>query len=309
MTTNRRSPAEVLDADLQRIQAQKATLEDCLRSNPDSAAELKPLLETAVFLQHQFVASNPSPRFLAASEARLRKKFHTFRPAGAGRAAGPIPNFGRGWIRAAAVVLLVAVLFASGGGVAVASARSIPGDALYPAKRGLEQARLALSWTAVGDISLLAQFSDERVREVQECARAGREADLLTGLKAYEETLGLLDDALQQNALSSDSELLDGIQARIDRQTDILNGLLGQVPPEALDALGRAIISSDQSRGLIQSLRLDKNPGNQPPGQEKKETKESGNPTPTSGKPSRTRETPDHKRTPDQPTKTPKKNK
>jgi hypothetical protein len=306
MTTKRVSPAEALDASLRCIQQRKATVEDCLRSYPDSAGNLKPLLETAVRLQHRMVPSDPSPEYLAASEARLRYKLRASAPAGAGRAAVPIPIFGRGWIRAAAVILMVAVLLVSGGGVAVASARSIPGDTLYPAKRGLEQARLALSWTAAGDVSLLAQYSDERLYEVQECAQAGREADLLTGLEEYEKTLGLLDNALQRLAPNSDGELLDGIQTRLAHQAEILDGLVGQVPPTAQIELARAIDHSGQSQGLIQSLRENNIPGNPPPGQEKKGTKESGNPTPDKGKPSRTRETPVQKHTPNQPTKKPK---
>jgi hypothetical protein len=306
MNSKYKSLAEQLDDSLLRIQERKATVSDCLRSHPDAAADLQPLLETAVIIQNQIVPSDPSPEFLAASEIRLRKKLRAANPTGDRQAPIPSPLLRRNWIRAAAAILIVVGLFASGGGVATASARSLPGDPLYPVKRGFEQEWLAMSWTAAGDVSLLAQYSDERLGEVQALARAGREADLQMGLNDYEETLGLLDDALQRLPSNSDSALLDGIQTRLSRQADILSELLEQVPPAAQAELARAIDRSAQSRGLAQSLKLKKNPDNQLPGQEKKATNESGDSTPAKGKPTRIRETPDRQRGSDQPTKTPK---
>ena len=274
MNSKRVSLVEILDDSLLCIQERKATVDDCLRSHPDVALDLKPLLETAVDIQDHMAPSGPPLEFQLASEARLKKKLRTAIPAGKERAlVRPLPPR-RIWIRAAAVVLTLAVLFASGGGVAAASARAIPGDPLYPVKREIEQVRLAFSWTAAGDVSLLAQYSDERLREVQELVQAGRETDLPAGLEAYEKTLGLLDDAIQHLSPNSDSGLMENTQTRLSDHATILLDLRARVAPATQEKMDQAIDRSLQSQELIQSLQQGKGPINNPLGKEKSATKE-----------------------------------
>jgi hypothetical protein len=72
-----------------------------------------------------------------------------------------------------AVFVLVALF---GGGFATASAagNALPGDALYPVKVNLEQARLALTINRVRKAELHLEFAQRRMEEINALAALGR---------------------------------------------------------------------------------------------------------------------------------------
>ncbi|MGD0174751.1 MAG: DUF5667 domain-containing protein [Anaerolineales bacterium] len=268
------SRSDILDECLRSIQEGKATLEDCLRAHPDAGPELRNLLETAVNTWNLMAPFGPSPEYVKTSEARLRRRMQAVQKTSNAQGANRSQSVSWGILRAAIVVLVMAVLLGSGWGVFSASAQAIPGDALYPAKLEFEQVRLALSWTAAGDVSLLAQYSDLRLEEIQLLVNKNRDRDLLEGIKQYEGTLDLLDVALQSLPQTSDLNQLQAIQVRLSVHLSILENLRSLVPSSAQEALDRVIDRSRQSQGLIQNLRLGKGPVSTPPGQQKKDTKQ-----------------------------------
>jgi hypothetical protein len=146
-----------------------ATVQECLALYPEHAAELTPLLRTAVALR-SVVAPVPSrseaPRaaarvaFLAAVERQQRQ------------VAAPSPDRGAGWAfrlgrylqpqRWASVLgalLLVVLLISS---TMVASASSLPGDPLYPLKLAREQLRLMFARDEAERASLETHFGELR---------------------------------------------------------------------------------------------------------------------------------------------------
>ena len=136
---------------------------------PAQAAELRPFLLTAAALgrlaeQPALTAQAQSKRALLAAAGEM--------------AATPTRPVAAGWLRrwlAPALALLLVVLL-GGAGLVGASAAAAPGDALYGAKRFIEQTRLNLTADPERAAALREQFRRERVREIERLLADGREA-------------------------------------------------------------------------------------------------------------------------------------
>lgn len=133
----------------------------CLRAYPAMAPELRPMLEALKLTQRALpdrgeIASAQTrgrTRLLAAmdaipaSERRFRRKSSPLR-----------------WLVNMAAALIVVMLVSSLGAV-IAAQSSLPGDALYGAKRFSEGVRLSIS---ADNASLQAEFDNRRIDEAQQ---------------------------------------------------------------------------------------------------------------------------------------------
>ncbi len=146
-----------------RLRSAGWTVAACLERFPEHAEALEPLLETADDVARALFADTPVPEpDLARGRARV---LQAARSAGRRRASLPL---GR-WAMALALVLIVVF------GTAAASAQALPGDWLYPVKRGLEAARLALTVDDTTRLQVDAEQNERRRQELVELARLGRE--------------------------------------------------------------------------------------------------------------------------------------
>ena len=140
------------------------SIEECIGTYPERAAELKPLLETAL-LARRASAVQPRPEF----REKARNQFW---------AALQVPPtrkalFTFGWPRwATAVAIFLGLLLAGGSTVAVAN-NSLPGEALYHVKLATEQVWLAFTSSKTGKAELYAKFADRRVAEIVSIADRG----------------------------------------------------------------------------------------------------------------------------------------
>jgi hypothetical protein len=190
-------------------------VEEIAARYPARAAELRPLLLTAAALsrladQPALVAEQRSKQaFLAAADHQAT------RPA---RATG-----GRLRRVLAPMLALLAVLCLAGAGIAGASRPAVPGDALYGAKRLVEDARLGLTGDPERAAALREQFRQERAREIEQLLAAGRsEAVSLTG--PIEAMTGARWTVAGLPVVVSPVTVIDGrpavgAQARIDGRT------------------------------------------------------------------------------------------
>lgn len=164
---------EALDASLAMIAAGK-TIEDCLQAYPHQADELQPSLAIAAALQAQIAQPAPARPAAAVSKQRTtflkaataaRRKSHS-QPANAGWRQ-TLPGLFRqpAWARAAAMLLVVVLLFSFGRGAMTAAADALPGDALYPVKLAAEQARLLVTADEDQRAELREQFEQSRREE------------------------------------------------------------------------------------------------------------------------------------------------
>jgi len=163
----------ILDECLERILGGE-TLEQCLKLYPEQAAELKPLLETALAVKE---ASAVQPR--AEFKARARYQFRSALQEKAAPKRRPFFS----WIpRWATIVTIVLVLLLAGGGTVVAASNSMPDSILYPVKLATENVQLALTTSELGKARLCANFTDRRVVEIIYMADRGdaRRVEVLT---------------------------------------------------------------------------------------------------------------------------------
>jgi hypothetical protein len=154
--------------------------------------------------------------------------------------------------------------------VAWASTGALPGDNLYGVKRSIEEARLALTWTATGDAALLARFADERLNEIEALLAVGREDDIRLPLAGYEDMITRLLEVAEEAKHSGKPGSLEHIQASLAQKIHTLEKVQAQVPPKAQEAIRSAIESSNHGREVIEQIRQGGQPSDIAPGQRKK---------------------------------------
>ncbi len=165
---NDKELANIFDECLERILTGGETVEQCLASYPEQAAELEPLLQTALTAKETLnIAPNPEFRERARYqiltelrdvEERKQRRFLLF---------GWQPR----WATAAIAVLVL--LIASSGTVAAAG-NSMPDQPLYSVKLATEGVRLALIPSELGKAEYYAELVDRRVGEIVNMAEKGK---------------------------------------------------------------------------------------------------------------------------------------
>jgi len=174
----------ILNDCLERLLVKGESLEQCLERYPAQAAELKPLLETALAAR-EASAIQPRPDF----RARARYQFNSALKETASRKSRP----SWGWFpRWATVVAVVLVLVLAGGGTVLAAGSSMPDSPLYSVKLATEQVRLTLTPSQMGKARLCAELADERVAEIAYMAEKGDAEQVVIITQRLEDKLDLL---------------------------------------------------------------------------------------------------------------------
>ena len=156
---------DILDECLERLLVKGGTIEECLASYPELAAELEPLLQTAVAARKASVIQ-PRPEFRAKARYQLRSALQAMES----RKSRPFFGWQRRWVTAVTVVL---VLLLTGGGTVAAASNSMPDGTLYPVKLATEQVWLALTPSSLGKAKVLTKLADRRVVEIIYMANKG----------------------------------------------------------------------------------------------------------------------------------------
>ncbi len=268
-----RLEAEILDHGLSRSQCDGTSAEDFLQEYPEHAETLGILLGLAEEVQASLSPPGPDDVFISTSQARLLNQL---------RARHKVAQKGeRKWIwrqlkwawRPA--YLLIAALLAIGflgttAGVAWASTGALPGDNLYGVKRSIEEARLALTWTATGDAALLARFADERLNEIEALLAIGRVDGIRLSLSGYEDMINRMIEVAQEVQHRGKQGSLEELQTSLAQNIHTLESVQAQVPPHAQEAIRNAIERSNHGREVIEYIRQGGHPSDIAPGQLKK---------------------------------------
>ena len=155
----------ILDECLERLLVKGETIEQCLQSYPEQAANLKPLLQTALATR-EAVAIQPPAEFKARARYQFRSALQ--------EVASPRRHPFLGWLpRWATVVAIVLAVLLVGGGIIAAAGYSMPDNLLYPVKLATEQVQLTLTPSDIGKAKLCAKFADRRVAEIIYMANKG----------------------------------------------------------------------------------------------------------------------------------------
>lgn len=163
--------------------------------------------------------------------------------------------------------IAIAFLLMSGTTAALAAEQSLPGDALYPLKRTLETAQLALSLTEAGDEGLIAAHADRRLAEIEALSARGRWHDVDAALSAYMDGI----------------DRLEGIEAaeaeiRLTHHLQVLERVRSQAPDSALPGLTRALERASRDKDEARDRRHEDGTPPGSPGNEKKDGEEDRGP-------------------------------
>lgn len=177
------------------------TIAQCLARHPARRDELAELLAAAQQLR---AASNaaPSREFQHVARARLlnrlapRARLNGLAPVTPGDSLRSTwqtlsDSFRRPAMRWIAMLLVVTTMLGAAG-AAYASGEALPGDGLYPVKRALEAARLALAFNSAEALDLRLQFANRRAAEAQALAALGRMEEATAAGESYERAMAEL---------------------------------------------------------------------------------------------------------------------
>jgi hypothetical protein len=134
------------------------SIKSCLKSYPQYATQLEPLLKTA---QDTMVVSTLKPR--PEFRQRAAKEFQA--------AVRDLPTKKQGWtfkwqLRWAVPVAILLVLLAGGSGTVAAATNALPDSPLYSIKMATESVQMAFTFSNEGKAELYARFVDYRVEEI-----------------------------------------------------------------------------------------------------------------------------------------------
>jgi hypothetical protein len=276
MMSRAKKPLEILDQCLDRIQSNEASIAECLDAFPEYADFLEPFLSTATRVRSGLTPEGPSQTYAQNTKIRVLNQIRS-------QHQKPIETKARRRLRllwssrpafAIASLAMVLILMLSGIGVTTASAQSLPGDTLYGVKRGIEEIRLAFTWTVAGDIDLLAEFTQERLDELEQLSTSQRSSDFEMALEGYTDLLSRLLEIAENEDLQEDPETLEKIHGGITNHEEVLQSVLEKAPPSAQKGLENAIERSSHGKSVIETIQQGGNPSDLAPGQDKKETNE-----------------------------------
>ncbi len=137
------------------------TLEECLTRYPSLAGNLRPLLESAQAARTAGLFPVPGN---AVTRGRARLLAHAARLRQAKRS---YPRLTGAWRVAVASLAVLAFLVFTGNGLIAASANALPGDALYPVKRTVEDVRLQLAPDPQAEAEIQEEITSRRVEETE----------------------------------------------------------------------------------------------------------------------------------------------
>ena len=150
------------------------SIESCLSSYPEEAAELEPLLRTFLNVRWRGSMIEPRPEFKAMTHARLQRVCVPARqqPQRSG-------FFSLHRVLAPALTAVICIIFVSAGTVA-ASSDAMPDEALYTVKKATEDVRLALAFSDTGKANLHVQLAETRSEEIVVMAAQGKTEEVVT---------------------------------------------------------------------------------------------------------------------------------
>jgi len=165
------------------------------------------------------------------------------------------------------IIILALVASLLGGGTAYASGNALPGDALYPVKLAIEDARLLITEDA-GEVLLNIEFLQTRMQEIQTLIEINREEDLNLVIDPFSERISSAAQSLE--AVSRDdneraTQLALLLEQALSIHTEVLTSLLDTVPDEAKPAIEHAILTSGKGQDVVRSLFETRMPGGGPP--------------------------------------------
>lgn len=156
-------------------------------------------------------------------------------------------------LRRLVMILIAAAIVFSGAGVTVhASSSSLPGDAIYPLKTMVENARVNLTIDSGSRARLYLDYAGRRLSEIRSLINEERYTDLARAAEEYERNiLKALSavDRLSQSDSARAASLRVEISAVLRAYTETLSQMLADLPADAQPAIRRALHAMESIAG------------------------------------------------------------
>lgn len=207
--------------------------------------ELRPLVSVATALREEHLESvAPRPEFAAELRALLMAEAERSLSPDAPLVLRPRQHGPRE--RRLAVAASVAVLLGGSAGMAAAAQNALPGDALYPIKRGIESAEAGLSVSTAGRGEDLLRQADGRLAEVEGLlAGSPTAAPQVPG--TIEDFIGQAQEGAELMLASfeetSDPGTVVAVREFAASSIAMLQEIARTAPPEAQDELAAAAMT------------------------------------------------------------------
>lgn len=145
------------------------------------------------------------------------------------------------------VLVLVVFLFGGGGITAYAASSTLPGDALYPVKTSIENARAELAGDPEARARLYLSFAGTRLDEIKMLISEGNYSNLSETVQQFEDNIHKAQDAIEDLSgfdAARAAELRSEAAEALEQYSASLNNLMTGVPSNIQPVIEGAINSS-----------------------------------------------------------------
>jgi len=240
---------DILDICLDRIMVKGDSIEQCLESYPEQAAELEPLLRAALSTVKASSHIELLPEFQRLAKHRL---LSAIEEKGKKRAEHRVPLWG--WQRRWAVALVaVLVLILIGAGTVTASTDSLPGDTLYPVKTATEKVRGFFTFGSEAKANFYMKLAQRRLDEIKLLVEGNRSIPQSLLAVMNTETDGAIEMLSRSKQVRRES--IDRLMGLTSNQKTVLLELMEKVPSKAKMRLQEALKRSEQAHGRALLLK------------------------------------------------------
>jgi hypothetical protein len=232
-------------------------------SHSESDQPIDPEIEKMLDLLRESPPRDPNAvergraSFLAEINGLMRQPGNTTEGARATSKSFHPPISPRAWIEAfrnqlafttvLALLVFIGILFGGAGITAYAAQSSLPGDALYTVKTGLELTQARLSRDASRRAELYLSFAERRLEEISALISEKRYEDIVTATNEFETYVQRAIETLDTVASGDPArakELSTQISAALIRDAAILSGMLDSVPGFVKPDVEKAILTT-----------------------------------------------------------------
>jgi hypothetical protein len=150
-------------------------------------------------------------------------------------------------------ILLVVIFLGTGIGAAYASGDTLPGEALYPIKRTVENLRLLLTFDDAHEARLQIEFAQRRIGEMKILAEMGQHEDIQDLVESYQSLLNGTNETLRVMVLEGDQrteEIGALVEEALFYDAIILSGIKEFVPAETQGFIDVAIGASKSGNAI-----------------------------------------------------------
>ena len=152
------------------------------------------------------------------------------------------------------LIVLVAFLFGGVGITAYAASSSLPGDALYPLKTTIENARVNLTADPANQARLYMYFAGRRLSEIQSLISEARYTDIVQATSEFESDIQKALSAVESLSQTDPTQavaLNAEIAAVLRGYSDILTQMLASIPGDVQPVIQSAITASQSAASLL----------------------------------------------------------